>query len=190
MASVSEAVIIKLLRSGSEKAFSMAYEMYAQRLLSFCFSYTKTKADAEEIVQDTFLKLWITRENIKNDNSLKPLLFTIARRKLVDFYRRRVNSISFEDYLIYKDCLQEQDNQMEYEQYLECVKKSVNLLTPVQKKVFVMSKFEGASIPDIAHRLSITEKTVRNQLSLGSKRVYSAVLQILRSFVFFCMFQP
>lgn len=163
--------------------------MYAPRLLSFCFSYTKTKADAEEIVQDTFLKLWSTKENIKNDNSLQPLLFTIARRKLVDLFRRRVTSISFEDYILYKDNMLVQDNQMEYEQYLECVKKKIDLLTPVQKKVFVMSKFEGASVPDIARRLSITEKTVRNQLSLGSKRIYSEMLQILKSFVFFCIFQ-
>lgn len=49
---------IRELKNSSRKAFNALYRMYCARLYAFAYQYTKSKEDAEEIIQDTFTKLW------------------------------------------------------------------------------------------------------------------------------------
>lgn len=185
MNELSECELIVLLRQGSQQAFNTVYDMYARRLLALCYRYTRSREDAEEIVQETFIRLWTHRAEIASDTTLMPLLFTIARHRLVDMFRKRVYSVEFEDYLKYRDKLLDTDVPMDYDHYMDIVRKSTALLPPVQRQVVVMARLEGVSVADIARRLSITEKTVRNQLSLGSKRLHAAVERILKIFIVF-----
>ena len=57
---MSEEELIERLSVGSEQALGSAYDNYARQLLSYAFSYTKSKEDSEEIVQDAFLSLAVT----------------------------------------------------------------------------------------------------------------------------------
>lgn len=98
--------------------------------------------------------------------------------------------MEFEDYLKYRDTLLDNDSPMDYDRYIAIVRKSAAMLPPVQRQIVLMSRLEGASVADIARRLSISEKTVRNQLSLGSKRLHAAVEQLFKLFLVFCFLAP
>jgi RNA polymerase sigma-70 factor (ECF subfamily) len=54
--------LLKLLRKGDMKAFDTIYERYCSRLYGFVLRYIKQKEDAEEIVQEVFVKIWEARE--------------------------------------------------------------------------------------------------------------------------------
>lgn len=177
---VDERIIIAQLRNGSEKAFNLAYDMYAMRLFAFCYTFVKSKDDAEEIVQEAFVKLWLNREQITNTDTLKPYLFTIVYRDIINMVRKRVKSVSFEDYVADVSAISENDSRIEYEQYLEVVEKSLSLLPPTQQSVVRMSRLEGLKNKEIAERLSLSEKTVKNQLSVGMKSVRYIVAKVLK----------
>ena len=55
------------------KAFDEIYELYARRLFAFCLKYTKSKENAEEIMEDTFVWLWNNRSTLEEAESVKPL---------------------------------------------------------------------------------------------------------------------
>ena len=60
------------------KAFDEIYGLYARRLFAFCLKYTKSKENAEEIMEDTFVWLWNNRSTLEEADSVKPLLFLRA----------------------------------------------------------------------------------------------------------------
>lgn len=65
----TETELILQLRKGSMKAFDEIYELYARRLFAFCLKYTKSKENAEEIMEDTFVWLWNNRSTLEETES-------------------------------------------------------------------------------------------------------------------------
>ncbi|MDR1724289.1 MAG: RNA polymerase sigma-70 factor [Tannerella sp.] len=167
----NERNIIRELKSGSYSAFTTIYNMYAKRLFAFCRQYTKQVEDAEEIVQDVFVQLWNKRETIRNEESLRPLLFTIAKHQLINAYKSAINSPVYEDYVEYADKIADDNihDRLEYEEFVAMLQRMLTKLPDTQRKVIKMSRLEGRSNKDIAEQLSLSIQTVKNQLSLGMK---------------------
>ena len=89
---------IALLKEGSYEAFSDLYMHYANKLYSFALVQTRNSALSEDIVQETFLKLWNTRGQLDCYGNVHALLFTIARNLIIDGFRKQIRQIDFEDY--------------------------------------------------------------------------------------------
>lgn len=160
---------IRELQKGSHKAFNAIYDMYADKLYGFAFAHTKSKEMANDIVQDTFLKLWTMREGISTDGSLQSLLFTMSYHKMIDLFRAQINKIEFEDYIEYCENSDFGDNAIEkklfYDDFMKAFKMCKNLLPHRQLEIFEMSRENGKTIEEIAVALRISEQTVKNQLT-------------------------
>lgn len=102
------------------KAFDEIYGLYARRLFAFCLKYTKSKENAEEIMEDTFVWLWNNRSTLKEADSVKPLLFLRAKHYLINAYRKVINSPVYEDYMDYLDHHNSTaaDSQLEYDDFV------------------------------------------------------------------------
>lgn len=92
---------IKLFKSGSTKAFEALYALYHSRLYGYCLQWTKSQDDSQEIVQDVFTKLWLNREDIKEESTLLFYIFKTTKNELINRYRRNLQSPIFEEYLKY-----------------------------------------------------------------------------------------
>ena len=102
------------------KAFDEIYGLYARRLFAFCLKYTKSKENAEEIMEDTFVWLWNNRSTLEEADSVKPLLFLRAKHYLINAYRKVINSPVYEDYMDYLDHHNSTtaDSQLEYDDFV------------------------------------------------------------------------
>lgn len=171
--STKEEFLIWLLKQDSQWAFDCLYRMYAHRLFAFALEYCHQKETAEEIVEDTFIWIWNHRHDIKQEQTLRSLVFIKARHLLINAYRATLNSPQFEDYINYANCLgsQEQGSQMEYDEFMSAIHKGLNQLPPTQQRVIRLSRFEQKSVKEIASMMNLKEQTVRNQLSLGLKQL-------------------
>jgi len=78
---------IARLKEGSYEVFSDLYAHYSNRLYGFAMAQTKNNALAEDIVQEAFLKLWNTRQQLDCYGNVHALLFTIARNLIIDGFR-------------------------------------------------------------------------------------------------------
>ena len=169
-----EAELIAQLKHGSEKAFSALYAMYAKRLYAFCLEYTKSRENTEEIVQDAFLWLWKSRSTIKQETTIKNLLFLRVKHYLINAWKANLNSPVFEDYVEYANLLSgESSDKLEYDEFLMKIESLIDDLPNTQAKVLRMSRLQGFRNKEIADKLHLSEQTVKNALSIGLKYLKS-----------------
>jgi RNA polymerase sigma-70 factor (ECF subfamily) len=169
--------LIHGLKSGSYKDFDRLYGMYADLLYGFVLKLTKSQAMAKDILQETFLRVWQTREQLSAEMSFKSYLYTIARNQIIDAFRHQVRNVAFDEYIDsdayqnYAENTVERDIDLdEFRRELEQAKGKLN---NKQRQIFELSKEQGLPITAISEQLGLTEKTVKNQLSL--------ILKILRT---------
>ena len=176
-----EHTLIAELKRGSKDAFDRIYKLYVGRLLAFCVHYTISREVAEEIVQDVFVALWNSRETIRQEETLHSLLFTISKHRVINAYRSTLNSPVYEDYVDYQNELTagEDSDRVEYEQYVKIVKDAIRRLPSTQQRVITLSRFSQLSNKEIAERLSLSEQTVKNQLSVGLKTLRELLAKVL-----------
>lgn len=181
----NEHFLIADLKKGSKEAFDEIYRLYAGRLLAYCTQYTKCREDAEEIVQDVFVALWNSRQTIRQEETLRSLLFTISKHRVINAYRSTLNSPVYEDYVDYQNELPagEDYRRLEYEQYVRIVKDAIRRLPSTQQRVITLSRFSQLSNKEIAEHLSLSEQTVKNQLSIGLKTLRELLAKVLVLFV-------
>jgi RNA polymerase sigma-70 factor (ECF subfamily) len=168
---------IKKLINGSYKDFTALYNLYAPQLYAYVFSLTKSRSLTQDIVQETFIKVWVKREQIDENLSFKSYLFTIARNHLLNEFRRKLNSPVFSDYmhLDAEEPYSESTIEMEidFDEFNRSLRQAKERLPRRQAQIFELNKEQDISVKEIAQMLNISEQVVRNQLS--------AALQIIRS---------
>ena len=157
---------IEKLKRGSYEAFDTLYDMYADSLYGFALLHTKSSVQAEDIVQETFLKLWNMRTSLSVEGSFKSMLFTIAKNHVIDVFRQQINRPDFEDYIRFCEDEHLLDNtsveKIYYDDFIDKLAIAKQKLTPAQRNIFEMSREEGMSNAEIAALSDISEQTVKN----------------------------
>ena len=87
------------LKEGSERSFEILYNKYQKRVFYFALGYLKDRDDAESLVQDVFVKLWTKREDIDENRSFSSFLFTIAKNKVLDLFKKRTHELNYKKHL-------------------------------------------------------------------------------------------
>lgn len=175
-----EHIWIRQLKNGSHKAFDEIYHMYAKELYAYSVQFTKSGEDAEEIVQDVFVRIWQNRHNIRQNETLRSLLFIMAKNLLINSYRAKVNHPVYEEYVEYMDVSEENTSpRIEYDEFSKKVYNEIERLPDTQRKIVILSRFENCSNKEIAKIISLSEQTVKNQLSLGLKTLRGKLYELL-----------
>jgi RNA polymerase sigma-70 factor len=169
--------LVKGLRDGRKEAFDAIYKMYGKRLLAYCVCQVGCSEDAEDIIQEVFLNLWRTRSELKDVDSLRPLLFTAARNRIINLWKSRLNSNLYSDYVT---AIREKEETsgsaaIEYREFERQVMKEIEKLPPTQQNVVRLSRMENLDTKEIAERLNLSVQTVKNALSAGLKTLRSAL---------------
>jgi len=149
------------------KAFDIIYKKYSRRLYGFVFRYIKQEADTEEVVQEVFMKIWQSRENINIYSSFESFLFTIAHNATVNLLKKRATEQKYVEHVKSLQRIEETYELTDEIQYNELNRKFqdlLNELTPRQKEIFQLSREEGLSNKEIAKKLGISVQTVKNHL--------------------------
>lgn len=169
---------IRRLKNDDVLAFEAMYYRYSGYLFNYCLEFTKSKENAEELVQDVFLKLWNFRKEIRTEQSMKGLLFTIARTRLLNSLSKNVRMVVYNDALEQIDCASDDatDREVEYNEFVGRLNRAMNRLPAKQREIIRLSKIHHFTNRQIAEKLSLSEQTVKNQLSLGLKLLKRIVL--------------
>lgn len=127
----------------------------------------------EDIVQETFVKIWDNRRNIETDKSFKSYLFTISYHMVLKEFRYQVNHPQMEDYIALTNDIEFSESpdihKIDFDYFISELDKAKLLLSPRQREIFELNKEENLSVKEIVEKLQITEQVVRNQLSTSLK---------------------
>lgn len=155
------------LKDGNMVAFDTVYARYCKRLYGFVLRYIKTETDAEEIVQEVFLKLWMSRSKIDIYSSFESFLFTIAYNTTISLLRKKLNEKKYIDHIESIQNIESADvviNDLQFNELNVKVQQLLNKLTPRQKEIFQLSREEGLTHNEIAKKLNISVNTVKNHM--------------------------
>ena len=163
---------------GSNACFRELYESYCLPLYKFVLSYVKSADTAKEITHEALVKLWLHRETLDENRSVKAYLFTTCKNSLIKELRRQVKNPLVEDWLSLSGNLSVESRiSYDYDTYLKALSVAMGELSPRQQEIFKMSREEGLPAKKIAEELGITEQVVRNQLSAALKRIREFLLR-------------
>ena len=83
-----DSLCLRAIADGDRGAFTDLVERWQNRLVNFFYRSTGNRADAEDLAQETFIELYRVADRYQSRGSFSAFLFTIARRRLIDSYRK------------------------------------------------------------------------------------------------------
>ncbi len=149
-------------KQGEEFALDYYIQKYIQKLSFFALKLTKNEEVSEEIVCDTFLKLWQDRNKIETDSHLYSFLFRVTKNACLNHLQKNKRLPVFEN--DYERCEHADDQNIHYDiiyaEFIEMLYKELDKLPEQQRSVFKMSYLEGYTTEEICKALKTTPSTV------------------------------
>lgn len=161
-------ILLGLLKKGNKNAFDTLFKKYAPRLYFFSLNFS-TKEDAEEIVQDTFVKIWETRDKIDVTQHFNTYLIAIAKHLIYNRFRHKVVEQKYSKHILQTSC---DFYSVEHELILKNLKEhiiaSISQLSPQQKEIILL-KYNGYDNQSIAEQLHLSKRTVETHINKAFK---------------------
>jgi RNA polymerase sigma-70 factor (family 1) len=174
-----------LLRTaaGDQNAFSLLFHQYHSELAEYVFRLTRSLSMTEEIVQDSFIKLWMKKEQLAEVKDLRSYLFTISRNHTFNCLRDLARKAMQQRAWITREIGQSQGHSdsiwqgegADREYYFTLIEEAVGRLSPQQQKVYLLSRRDGLKYEEIAERLQLSHNTVKRHMSLALHTIVSYV---------------
>ena len=170
----SEFYIIQKLRKGDEQAYISLFKDYYVSLCAYSRRYVGRKDIAEEIVSETFFKLWKNRSKLEIKTSIKSYLFQAVANNSLYYLRQLKETDKVSEYFNDSDSSQIgfyetsealTEKSLLMEELSARIEEAIEQLPPQQKKAFKLKRFEGKKNKEIAEEMGLSVKTVEMHLS-------------------------
>jgi len=172
----NEQLLLKQISEGDEHAFGVLFYHYVPVLKAFAFRFTKSDAAAEEIIQDTFLRVWLNRDKLEAVENVKAWLYKYTSSECLSYLRKALKRARAMDDLKLDEPGESNTtiDTIHLNEVSQLVNEAVRKLPAQRKRIYQMSRNEGMNIPQIAEALDLSPNTVKNALvtSLKSIREY------------------
>jgi len=162
-----------------DTAFTELYNRYKRPLLAHAVSKVN-QIDAEDLVHDLFIKLWVNRSSILIKEIFASYIFRSLRNRILDYmaHSTHVNKYldSMKDFSLQNNF--NADYKLREELFLNNIDKLLNKYGPKAQSI-IRLRLQGYSNKEIAEKLNLAEKTVRNQYSIIIKYLKTKLIPIL-----------
>ena len=158
IANENRSELLQSLKEGSFSAFEKLYNLYSGKLYNFMMRLSSgNQYMAEEVVQQTFIRLWEVREKVDPTENFVSYLCTIARNLSMNMYQHQTVEYIYTEYLLKSN--PDRDHQTEESTDLRFLNDYIDSLAeelpPSRKKIFLLSKRQGYTNKEIAEVFSI-----------------------------------
>ena len=148
-------------RQGDSEAFASLYQSHWQQVFRFSRLYLRSDDDAEDVVQEVFIRLWQIHERIPTGDNFSRLLFIITRNLIFNRFRRQIDPLGFKvSVLAALETSDDIESEISARDLSEYIDRLVDLMPARQRQVFNMSRREHKSYREIAEELDLSQKTV------------------------------
>ncbi|MET6996431.1 RNA polymerase sigma factor [Chitinophaga defluvii] len=169
----SEKELLMLVAEGDERAFYTFYKKYAPKLRAYVWKTTQSEADTEDILQTSFMRIWLSRDKIPAIDNIQAWIYTITAKICLQHFRKKKN----EQKKLEKG-IELRDNNvstpfdfLQLEEIKRAIGSVLQRMSPQRKTIYRMNREEGRKPAEIARVLSMPVGTVKNHLSAANKEI-------------------
>ncbi len=179
------------LRAGNEKIFQDIFNAYYEPLCRFSLNRVENQEEAEELVQDVFVKLWIKREELLIQQSLKAYLYRMVQNRIINRSEHHKIRKNHQQHVLssqHENSVSENDFHEEELNNLAAM--AVESMPEKRRQVYELSRKKGLKYSEIAEKMGISVKTVEVHLgkALDHMRVYLKDYLVVLVYLFYNRF--
>ncbi len=151
------------------------YDLFVRSVFHSAYAITGNENEAEEITQDTMLKVFVRTELLHNEaEAMERILRRIAINAAIDVVRRRKEFVFVEEDIPNTEAPDEED---EYDFSIDEIKEAVALLPDIYRSVLLLRLFEKMNFSEIADLLRVNASSVRVQYTRGITKLKNILIQ-------------
>lgn len=165
--------ILQRIAKGDEAAFRQLVHQYTPLLAPYVLKFTKSKERTQEIVQDIFTQMWISRESLSEVDNFRRYLYVASRNHALNAIRNMMREEKR-----HLKWLQEQSSGIggdtpaqDYSPYIGLVEEAVQQLPEQQRKVWVLCRVQGKKYQEVATEMGLSRETVKKYLQYAQASI-------------------
>jgi RNA polymerase sigma-70 factor (ECF subfamily) len=169
----TETNLLRQLAEGNESAFTELFHAYRDKLFSFILRICASPQQAEDIVQDVFMKIWAMRSELLGIRDFEPYLYRMSHNHTVNMLKRNARESILRSKIktLSPFSLPEQEVQRKETEAL--IRHAIEGLPKQQKQVFILSREQGLNQKEISEKLEITVPTVKSHMTQALRALRS-----------------
>ncbi|MDA3928559.1 MAG: RNA polymerase sigma-70 factor [Prolixibacteraceae bacterium] len=148
--------------------FKTIFDEHYELIRNYLYYLSSDIDVAEDLVQDVFMKLWEKRDSI-NDQTVKPLLYKIARNLYFNMYKRNSIDLKFVNSAVRGTENESPEYILEMKEFDVKLQKALSDLPEHCRTIFLMSRMDEMKYQEIADSFNISVKAVEKQISKALK---------------------
>jgi RNA polymerase sigma-70 factor (family 1) len=173
----NEKALLEQVANGDEKAFRLLFDTYRNRLFFYTLQITSSREMAEDVVQDTFLKIWLRKDQLSRIDHFNAYIFKMAQNGVLSGLRRKaIEEAILEGKMEAGTPEPDIDQKLHFKQVKGVLQLAVDNLPPQQRSVYLLRREEDRQIREIARLMGISEVTVKRHLTQAQKTLRQALL--------------
>lgn len=156
---------------GEKAAFDKIYAAFSASMFGVCLRYARCRDDAQDMLQESFIKLYNSRESINIEMPIAPWLKTITIRTALNYIKKNYSDILVENELMFDEAIMEIENEVDKQELMEKLIKILQQLPDGYRTVFNLYTIDNLTHKEIAEYLSISEGTSKSQYFKAKKMI-------------------
>lgn len=171
---MDERLLLQQIADGSENAFAVLVAQKWNNIYWQALSYVKSSYQAQDIVQDVFLKIWQERQKLPGVDRFDSFLFIIARNHIISALRKKTDFPLSYDALEIEERNYLPDKILSQKNLAEVIAKAIEQLPQQQKMAYLLSRDQGLSHEEIARNMQVSKEAVKKYIcrALGFLRTH------------------
>lgn len=167
----NERELLLSLARGNDNAFADVFHHYRHRIYAIAFRLLGSASQAEDTVQDVFLKMWLKRQELHEISHFKAYLFTVTRNHIFTALKLLAREQLMESELSAAVVTDAKDAAIIHKEYEQILQKAIAQLSPQQELIYKLSREEGLKRNEIADRLQLSPETIKVHLANAMRSI-------------------
>jgi RNA polymerase sigma-70 factor, ECF subfamily len=147
------------------------YKQFNAELLRYLKRKVRSAEDAEDILQNVFIKITSGIDKLSEDVKLRSWIFTITRNSIIDYYRVNANKKNVITSEEINEDIPELDNDDSTKGLDQCMSSMISLLPEEYREIIIESEINGVKQKDLAEKYGIAYPSMRSKIQRGRDRL-------------------
>lgn len=157
--------LLRLVANGDEGAFRDLVMRYSGLLYTYIYKHIESKEATEELVQDVFFQIWLTRESLREVRNFKTYLYVVSRNQALNAVKKMMREYQrHQEYQQWEQVPGPEEDHLKRELQLSIIEEAIEKLPAQQKKAWVLSRRGKLTYQQVAEEMSISKETVKTYL--------------------------